>query len=226
MPFKPANDWENPQLVAANRLPMHASGVPYPDEALALGRDPWQSPWVQSLDGDWQFHLAPNPESLPEGFFEEKYDASAWDRIEVPGNWTVQGYDKPIYCNVKMPIPNTPPYVPQDDNPTGLYRREFDIPESWQGRRVILHFGGVESFFYVWVNGQKVGLSKDSRLPAEFDITEYLHAGQEYCGHRSDPLVGWSFLEDQDHWRMAGMYRPVWLYSLPEVFPGRCLCPA
>ena len=218
MPLKPANDWENPQLVAANRLPMHASGVPYPDEALALGRDPWQSPWVQSLDGDWQFHLAPNPESLPEGFFEEKYDASAWDRIEVPGNWTVQGYDKPIYCNVKMPIPNTPPYVPQDDNPTGLYRREFEIPESWQGRRVILHFGGVESFFYLWINGHKVGLSKDSRLPAEFDITEYLHAGRNIV---VTEVIRWSdgsFLEDQDHWRMAGMYRPVWLYSLPEYF--------
>ena len=88
MPFKPVNDWENPQLVATNRLPMHASGVPYPDEAMALGRDPWLSPWVQSLDGDWQFHLAPNPQSLPGGFFEEKYDASSWDSIEVPGNWT------------------------------------------------------------------------------------------------------------------------------------------
>ncbi len=218
MPIKPINDWENPQLVAINRLPMHASGVPYPDEDLALQRDPWQSPWVLSLDGDWQFHLAPNPDSTPEGFFEENFDASAWDRIEVPGNWTVQGYDKPIYCNVKMPIPNTPPYVPQDDNPTGLYRCTFDLPQSWQGRRVILHFGAVESFFYVWVNGQKVGLSKDSRLPAEFDITECLHPGTNSV---VTEVIRWSdssFLEDQDHWRMAGMFRSVWVYSVPEYF--------
>jgi beta-galactosidase len=218
MSRKPVNDWENPQLVAVDRLPMHASGAPYPDEARALRRDPWQSPWVQSLDGEWQFHLAPNPQSTPENFFAETFDASAWDRIAVPGNWTLQGHDKPVYCNVKMPIPNTPPFVPQDDNPTGLYRREFEIPESWQGRRVVLHFGGVESFFYVWVNGQKVGLSKDSRLPAEFDITDRLQPGRNTV---ITEVIRWSdgsFLEDQDHWRMAGMYRSVWLYSLPEYF--------
>src|SRR5512145_3359412 len=103
MSIKPVNNWENPRVVSLNRLPMHASGFPYPDEATALQSDPLHSPWVQSLDGKWQFHLSPNPDSTPEGFFEEKFDASAWDLIEVPGSWTMQGYDKPIYCNVKMP---------------------------------------------------------------------------------------------------------------------------
>ena len=218
MSIKPINDWENPQLVAVNRLPLHASGMPYADEATALLRDPARSRCAQYLDGGWQFHLAPNPDTLPNGFFEETYNASGWDTIEVPGNWTLQGYDKPIYCNVKMPIPNTPPHVPQDDNPTGLYRRQFDLPEHWQGRRVILRFGGVESFFYVWVNGHKVGFSKDSRLPAEFDITNYVHPGTNIL---VTEVIRWSdgsFLEDQDHWRMAGMYRSVWLYSLPEYF--------
>ena len=218
MSIQPVNDWENPQLVAVNRLPIHATGMPYADETTALSRDTSRSPWVQSLDGEWQFYLAPNPQSAPDRFFAEDFDASSWDLIEVPGNWTMQGYDKPIYCNVKMPIPNTPPHVPHDDNPTGLYRREFDLPGHWQGRRVILHFGGVESFFYVWVNGQKVGLSKDSRLPAEFDITDYLHPGRNTV---VSEVIRWSdgsFLEDQDHWRMAGMYRPVWLYSLPVYF--------
>ncbi len=159
MVIKERNDWENPQIVEINRFPAHATGLPFADEAGALSRDPQRTPWYRSLDGTWKFHYAPNPTALPEQFFAEGFDASAWDDIAVPGDWMLQGYDKPIYCNVKMPIPNTPPFVPQEDNPTGLYRREFDLPADWQGRRVILSFGGVESAFYVWVNGQRVGFS-------------------------------------------------------------------
>jgi beta-galactosidase len=194
--------------------------MPYPDEVTALSRDPQRSPWIQSLDGGWKFHLAPNPTTLPAGFFEDNFDASQWDTIEVPGNWTMQGYDKPIYTNVKMPIPNTPPHVPQDDNPTGIYRREFDLPTNWQGRRVIIHFGGVESFYYVWVNGQKVGMGKDTRLPSEFDITDYVRAGTNTV---VTEVIRWSdasFIEDQDQWWNAGMYRSVWLYSVPKVYLG------
>ncbi len=218
MTTKIINDWENPQIIAVNRLPMHATGFPFPDEAAALTRDPQRSPWVKSLDGAWQFYLAPNPETLPQGFITEHYDASAWDLIQVPGNWTQQGYDKPIYCNVQMPIPNTPPTVPQFDNPTGLYRQKFDLPQAWDGRRVIISFGGVDSFFYLWVNAQKVGLSKDSRLPAEFDITDYLHAGTNTIVTQVMRWSDASFLEDQDQWRLAGMYRSVNLYSLPNLY--------
>jgi beta-galactosidase len=218
MSVKERNDWENPQLVAVNRFPAHATGLPFPDEAAVLSRDPANTPWMMNLNGPWQFHLAPNPDTLPEGFFTEDFDASGWDQIEVPGNWMMQGYDKPIYCNVKMPIPNTPPFVPQEDNPTGLYRRTFDLPADWEERRVILSFGGVESAFYVWVNGQKIGFSKDSRLPAEFEISDYVKPGQNTV---VTEVIRWSdgsFLEDQDHWRMAGMYRDVMLYSLPETY--------
>jgi len=215
---KPRNDWENPQLVAVNRFPAHATGLPFPDEESALSRDPGRTPWYLSLDGDWKFHLAPNPDTLPDGFYREDYDAAAWSDIQVPGNWMLQGHDKPIYCNVQMPIPNTPPFVPQDDNPTGLYRRTFDLPQEWQNRRVILFFGGVESAFYVWVNGQKVGFSKDSRLPAEFEITDYVRPGRNTV---VTEVIRWSdgsFMEDQDHWRMAGMYREVMLYSPPKTY--------
>ncbi len=211
------NDWENPQLIAINRLPAHARGVPYADEAAALSRDPQRSPWHLSLDGAWQFHLAPNPATLPAGFFEDEFDASGWDAIEVPGNWMLQGYDKPIYTNVQMPIPNTPPHVPADDNPTGLYRRVFELPSGWDGRRVILRFGGVDSAFYVWVNGRPVGFSKDARLPAEFDITEVIRPGANMV---TTEVIRWSdgsFLEDQDQWRLAGMYRSVSVYALPPV---------
>ncbi len=184
----------------------------------ALSRDGANTPWYRSLNGAWKFHYAPNPDTLPAGFQADDFDASGWDEIAVPGNWMLQGYDKPIYCNVKMPIPNTPPFVPQEDNPTGLYRREFDLPGDWQGRRVILSFGGVELAFYVWVNGQKVGFSKDSRLPAEFEITEYVRPGKNSL---VTEVIRWSdgsFLEDQDHWRMAGMYREVMLYALPQIY--------
>ena len=210
-------DWENPQLIAIDRLPMHARGVPYADEATALKRDPGRSPWAISLDGQWRFHLAPNPTTLPDGFSDESFDASGWDEIAVPGNWTMQGYDRPIYCNVKMPIPNTPPHVPADDNPTGLYRRTFDLPAAWAGRRIILRFGGVDSAFYVWVNGQRVGFSKDSRLPAEFDITDVARPGSNTV---VTEVIRWSdasFLEDQDMWRNAGMYRSIGVYALPQV---------
>ncbi len=210
-------DWENPQLIAIDRLPMHARGVPYADEATALKRDPGQSPWALSLDGPWRFHLAPNPATLPDDFFADGFDASAWDEITVPGNWTMQGYDRPIYCNVKMPIPNTPPHVPADDNPTGLYRRTFELPAAWAGRRIVLRFGGVDSAFYVWVNGQRVGFSKDSRLPAEFDITNVVRPGENTV---VTEVIRWSdasFLEDQDMWRNAGMYRSVSVYALPQV---------
>ncbi len=218
MPVLSRNDWENPQVVAMNRYPAHATGLPFPDEPGALSRDPGQTPWAFSLNGAWKFYYAPNPNALPQGFSGAGFGASDWDEIEVPGNWMLQGYDKPIYCNVKMPIPNTPPFVPQEDNPTGLYLREFDLPADWQGRRVILHFGGVESAFYVWVNGEMVGFSKDSRLPAEFEISDVVRPGKNTVVTQVMRWSDGSFLEDQDHWRMAGMYREVMVYSVPEVY--------
>ncbi|MFO7679365.1 MAG: glycoside hydrolase family 2 TIM barrel-domain containing protein, partial [Chloroflexota bacterium] len=143
-------------------------------------------------------------------------DHQEWDTIEVPGNWTMQGYDKPIYTNKQLPIPNTPPFVPED-NPTGLYQLDFEIPQSWGERETMLCFEGVESAFYVVVNGRFCGYSQDSRTPAEFDITEFIQPGT----NRLHALViRWSdgsYLEDQDHWWMAGIYRNAALYSLPKV---------
>ena len=128
------------------------------------------SPWFQSLNGDWKFTLCPRPEASPEDFFSRDFDDGGWSEIPVPSNWTLEGHDRPHYTNVQMPFPDPPPTVPRE-NPTGLYRRRFHIPQSWEGRRVVLHFGGAESVLYVYVNGHPVGMSKDSRLPAEFDVT-------------------------------------------------------
>ena len=210
------NDWENPQVVGINKLIAHASGIPYSDENSAINRNSI-SPWVINLNGDWAFTLVANPDSVPDGFRNPTFDTRVWDTISVPSNWTMQGFDKPIYTNVQMPIPNTPPFVPKEDNPTGLYRRRFIIPSDWAERKTILSFGGVESAFYLWVNGQKVGYSQGTRLPAEFDISDYVQTGENLIGAQVIRWSDGSFLEDQDHWRMAGIYRDVALYSLPEI---------
>jgi beta-galactosidase len=211
------NDWENPQVVGINKLQAHATGVPFADQASALKRDPSASPWHLSLNGEWDFSLVANPDVVPGGFWNVDYKTGGWDTIPVPSNWTMQGFDKPIYTNVQMPIPNTPPYVPKDDNPTGLYRKNFEVPGDWEGRKIILSFGGVESAFYLWVNGDKVGYSQGSRTPAEFDITDYVQSGENLIAAQVIRWSDGSFLEDQDHWRMAGIYRDVTVYALPEI---------
>ncbi|MBC8188363.1 MAG: beta-galactosidase, partial [Proteobacteria bacterium] len=119
-----------------------------------------------SLDGDWSFAFFARPEEVPEEAVSAATECSGWATLSVPGNWTLQGFDRPHYTNVQMPFPETPPDIP-DENPTGVYRREFEIPKRWYGRRIVLHFGGAESVLIVHVNGVFVGLSKDSRLPAE-----------------------------------------------------------
>ncbi|MDJ0785648.1 MAG: glycoside hydrolase family 2 TIM barrel-domain containing protein [Myxococcota bacterium] len=202
--------WETPQCTGYRRLTARASFQPFPDAEAARSGDRTRSPWFLSLDGDYRFHLAEHPERLPSGFEQPDFDDDAWTVIEVPGNWTVQGHDRPHYTNVQMPFPQAPPRVPED-NPTGLYRRHFDVPEGWAGRRVVLHFGGAESVLYVWVNGTPVGYSKDSRLPAEFDVTELVEPGRNLL---AAAVVRWSdasFVEDQDHWWMAGLHREVFL---------------
>ncbi|MDT8389053.1 MAG: glycoside hydrolase family 2 TIM barrel-domain containing protein [Lentisphaeria bacterium] len=204
--------WEQPELTQLNRLPARASLIPFKTISQALSHDRDKSPWVQSLNGSWQFRLVENPERAPADFFAPGAGEGRYRSIQVPGNWTVQGYDKPHYTNIVMPFENNPPFVP-DDNPTGLFRKKFTLPESWDGRRVVIHFGGVESMFYVYVNGRQVGMSKDSRLPAEFDITPYVTPGENLLAVMVIRYSDGSYLEDQDHWWMAGIHRDVYLYS-------------
>ncbi|RMF03996.1 MAG: glycoside hydrolase family 2, partial [Chloroflexi bacterium] len=177
MPNHIPNDWENPQITGINKLPGHAPLVPYATEADALARDPERSPWRLVLNGDWKFSLVGSPHAAPANFFAPDFDDSGWDSLPVPSNWMLHGHDKPIYTNVKMPFPPNPPFVPAD-NPTGLYRHSFTIPPEWADRQIFISFEGVESAFYLWVNGQKVGYSQGSRLPAEFDLTGLLRPGQ------------------------------------------------
>ena len=207
--FRP---WENPETVGINRLPARCTAYPYPDEQTAINNDITTSPFYRLLNGAWRFKLVNKPAAAPENFAAINYNDSDWATLQVPGNWNMHGYDRPHYTNVQMPWPNQPPQVPEL-NPTGLYRMEFELPIEWNNRRTVIHFGGVESAFYLYLNGIEVGFSKDSRLPAEFDITPYLTPGKNIL---SVKVIRWSdgsFIEDQDHWWMAGIYRTVYLYS-------------
>jgi len=211
-------EWEDPEVFAVNKERPHADLTAYPDAAAALTGDRSASPWYVCLNGTWRFHWSPCPAERPVDFHRPGFDASAWDEIEVPSNWQLKGYDPPIYTNVKYPFPSPdPPRVPQDSNPVGSYRRTFTLPRRWQGRRVIVHFGGVSSAFYLWVNGTQVGYSEDSRTPAEFDITPYVTAGENTLAVE---VYRWSdgvYLEDQDFWRLSGIFRDVYLVSRGDV---------
>src|SRR5690606_18522366 len=131
---------------------------------------------MKFLNGDWKFHFSPDTASVPSGFHRENFVVASWDNIDVPSCWEMRGYGTPIYTNVVYPFPVNPPYI-ERENPVGIYVKEFTVPEEWNNQEVILHFGGVSSAFNLWVNGQKAGYSQDSRLPAEFNITEFLKTG-------------------------------------------------
>ncbi len=213
---KVINVWENPQLTGEFKLSAHSPLASYTDARSALICRREASPFRISLNGAWKFKLYSRPEKCPKTFFRPSYKKTSWDTIAVPGNWTVQGYDRPIYTNVKMPFESNPPHVPED-NPTGIYSRTFSVPASWKGRKTVICFNGVESVLSVWVNGRYAGMSKGSRLPAEFDISDHVKTGKNTVTTR---VVRWSdasYLEDQDHWWMAGMYRDVFVYSLPAA---------
>ena len=214
---KDVPDWENPRITGINKEPAHAALKVYPDEKTAFEGIREKSPWFMSLDGEWKFKLCENPDSVPKGFYKLEYDEESWDTILVPSNWQMLGYDKPIYVNVRYPFRVDPPRVPHDWNPTGLYRRKFTIPNEWIGKQIFLVFDGVDSAFYVWVNGHLVGYSQDSRLPAEFNVTRYVKSGENLLAVEVLRWSDGSYLEDQDMWRLSGIFRSVYLYCTPNL---------
>ena len=218
-------DWENPQTIGINKEPAHASVIPYPDiqSALADTGVVVHSPYYQSLDGQWKFKWSQNPASRPKDFYKQNFNVSGWDDITVPSPWQVQGYGKPIYLNSRYPMESKmgglyPPRAPKKWNPVGSYRRTFTVPDDWDGRQVLIHFGSVKSAFYIWINGQKVGYSEGSMTPAEFNITPYLKKGRNTLSVEVYRWSDGSWLEDQDMWRFSGIYRSVYLYSKPDEY--------
>ncbi len=216
--FDALKPWAAPEFVALGRLPMRATLFPFPDAALAATLDRTQSPWFRCLNGSWNFRMADRPEDVRWRDVGDDGGHSARAEIEVPGNWTMQGYGIPHYTNIQMPFPDEPPSVPAD-NPTGIYARRFKVPKTWKGRRIVLHFGGAESLLYVFVNGRLAGISKDSRLPSEFEITGSIRFDRDNTV--TAVVVKWSdasFVEDQDQWWMGGLHREVFLYSTAPTY--------
>ena len=228
-------DWENEQVVGRNKEPGRATALPYPDRERAIQATREATPYFQSLNGSWRFHWVPHPDQRPVDFYKPDFDVSGWKTIPVPSNWQLQGYDTPLYTNITYPFQADPPRVmgePPADytnfkarNPVGSYRRTFEVPADWKGRQVFLQFDGVDSAFYLWINGQQVGYSEDSRTPAVFNITRYLQDGPNVLAVEVYRYSDGSYLEDQDYWRLSGIYRDVYLWSTGRLAPPRLLRP-
>jgi beta-galactosidase len=209
-------EWDNVAVLQVNREKPHATMMVYPSAALARSGVRTRSPWFMLLNGAWKFHCSPKPAARPADFYTPGFDDSKWQTIPVPSSYELHGCDIPIYTNIIYPFPQDPrepPVVPHDPNSVGSYRRTFTLPESWDGRQVLLHFDGVDSAFYVWVNGQKAGYSEGSRTPAEFNVTRYVKPGPNLLAVEVYRFSDGSFLEDQDMWRMSGIFRDVYLWS-------------
>jgi len=210
-------DIENPQVVGRNKLPAKTFAIPYSTVDQTFENIWEKSPYFQSLNGKWKFKFAERLDERPEGFFVPGFDVSKWDEIPVPSNWEIQGYGVPIYVNIpyEWTYDPQPPKIPHIENPSGSYITSFRIPENWEGRKVILHFGAVKSAMYVWVNGVEVGYSQDAKLPAEFDITQFIKEGDNKLAVQVIRWSDGSYLECQDFWRISGIQRDVFLYSQP-----------
>ncbi|HDD62133.1 MAG TPA: DUF4981 domain-containing protein [Chloroflexi bacterium] len=219
--------WEDPRIYSINRRPMTATAVRFNnrDEALS-GKTP--SRFI-SLNGSWKFNWTPSAPDLLEEFYGLEFDNQEWDEIEVPGVWQLQGYGNPHYRDRGLPPgidEKHPPRIDPRQNSLGRYRKTFSLPQDWQGQAVILHFGAVQAALQVWVNGKEVGYSQDSRLPAEFDISEFLVVGENLISALVYRFSDGSYLEDQDMWYLNGIFRDVYLYMAPrtriEDFYLRC----
>ena len=217
-PAPQPHDYENPRALGLNKEEPHATFTPFPAPQAPLTAAP-ESPWRLSLNGPWKFHWSPKPADRPVDFWKPGYDVSAWKEIPVPSDWQFQGYDVPIYVNMTYEFARNPrpPFVPRDANPVGSYRRTFRVPEGWNGMDVILQFGAVKSFFYAWVNGHLLGFSKDSKTPAEWDVTPYLREGDNVLAVEVYRWSDGSYLECQDFWRLSGIERDVVLTAAPKV---------
>ncbi len=209
------NDWENQTLTSINKQPYRTYTVPFDRKEDALIGEVGLSPFYKLLNGAWKFAYFTAPTEVPEDFFQEDFDCDEWDDIMVPSNWQMKGYGHPHYTNQIYPFSINPPFVPSE-NPTGCYIREFEITDDWAEQRILLKFDGVDSFYYVWVNGQLAGMSKGSRNASEFDITDIAQIG---INRIAVQVLQWSdgtYLEDQDMWWLSGIFRNVSISAVPQ----------
>ncbi len=212
--------WQNPSVIQVNKLPARATSISYPNKQLAIQGDRDQSPRKKSLNGNWKFQLVENPSEVPNAFYTTSFSDGQWKNIPVPSNWELEGYGKPwhrlthqIWEKKGVKQPN----IPKDYNPTGLYRKIVNIPSNWKAMQITLHVGAASSCLSVWVNGKYVGYSEDNRLPAEFDVTSFLEPKDNVIAFQVSQWSDGSYIEDQDHWRMSGVTREVYLEVAPKV---------
>ncbi len=228
--------WEDPSVFGINKLPAHAAQISFSSEEEALEGNISNSSRYKSLNGSWKFKFADNPDDAPTDFYKKNYKSGGWDEIDVPANWERRGYGNAIYTNITYPfVPPSQkplrdenrgnrfditehPEIPHELNDVGCYLKEFEIPQTWSEMQVIIHFGGVSSAFYLWMNGEFVGYSQGSRLPAEFNITEYLNPGKNTVAVKVYRWCDGSYLEDQDHWKLSGIHRNVYLKAEPNIY--------
>ena len=212
-------DWEDPQVIGINKLPYHST--------LQLPSLQNTCTEIHSLNGKWRFHWSKDPWTRPIDFYRQDFDVSSWNFITVPDNWQLQGFGKPIYTNIPFPfkadqprVTSEPPtdwFAYENRNPVGSYVTDFEVSAAMLSKSLTLHFEGVHSAFYVWVNGKKVGYSQNPMSPAEFDITDFVHKGSNRLAVEVYRWSDGSYLEDQDMWRLSGIYRPVELWERPLV---------
>lgn len=220
-------DWENQQVVGRNKEPARATSLVYATRAGAIEAKREATPYFRSLNGTWKFHWAADPNARPVDFYKPDFSVADWDDLQVPSNWQLHGYGVPLYSNIPYPFKADPPKVMGDPpqnftnfkqrNPVGCYRRTFEIPANWSDRQIFLQFDGVDSAFYVWINGRQVGYSQDSRTAALFNITTYLQPGKNLFAVEVYRYCDGSYLEDQDFWRLSGIFRDVFLWSAAEL---------
>ncbi len=208
---------ENTLVFELNQEEGHTPLVPYQtvDEALRNNRS--SAVGYISLNGTWKFHYADIPEDTPENFFEERFDDKNWDNITVPSNWEMQGFGDPLFRNVRTPFRPDPPNVPKEYNPTGSYRRTFTIPVSWNGKEIFLRMEKTASASFVWINGEEVGYNEGAQEPAEYNITKYVKPGENSIAVNVYKYSDGYYLEDQDYWRLAGIFDDVWLFATPKT---------
>lgn len=218
-PAQTFKEWQNPEVNAVNRAPMRAANFAYDkNEAALKSRDMKASKNYLSLNGLWKFNWVNDADRRPVDFWKKDFNDKGWGEMPVPGIWELNGYGDPLYVNIEYAwsnqFENNPPYVPVANNHVGTYRREIKVPAGWKGKDIIAHFGSVTSNIYLWVNGQYVGYSEDSKLAAEFDVTRYLVPGKENL--IAFQVFRWcdgTYLEDQDFFRLCGVARDSYLYA-------------
>ncbi len=211
------NDWENTSIIDVNKEDPHATLMPYNSEENATNGKFFNSEFIKTLNDSWKFNWCEKPEDRPKDFYKIDFVDADWNSIPVPSNWQLHGYGIPIYLNMPYPFEKNPPLINNDYNPVGSYRYEFSVSDKWENRETFIHFDGVESAFYLWINGKKVGYSQGSRTPAEFNITPYLKDGKNLLAAEVYRWSDGSYLECQDFWRLSGIFRNVYLYSTPKT---------